>query len=213
VSSVVSAGATVSEAQVYLPLLSVPYVLGTTFESLPATVPYLSVPPSTASAGLGGDRLRVGLVWRGNPKHENDMWRSLPLSTFNPLLDVDGVSFFSLQLGKGAGECAREPWSERVTDLAPSLTDFAATAAAVNELDLVITVDTAVAHLAGAMSKSVWILVPQGNDWRWLHGRDDSPWYPTARLFCQLRERNWRPVIVAMTRSLSELAAGQGDKK
>lgn len=213
VVATVSAGADVSDANVYVPLMSLPHALGVTVENVPAQTPYLSVPRGTPPAELKGSGLRVGLVWRGNPKHENDLWRSVPLSTFSPLLDVEGVSLFSLQVGKGAGECARAAWAERVTDLAASMTNFAATAAAIAELDLIITVDTAVAHLAGALSKPVWALIPQGNDWRWLHDRSDSPWYPTLRIFRQQRERNWTPAVRAMTRALIELAAARGIEK
>ena len=116
------------------------------------------------------------------------------------------MSFFSLQVGKGADECARAPWADHIVDLTPRLKDFASTAAAISKMDLVITVDTAVAHLAGALSKPVWVLIPQGNDWRWLTDRGDSPWYPTMKLFRQVRERNWRPAIRAMALELGELA-------
>jgi hypothetical protein len=144
-------------------------------------------------------------VWRGNPKHEQDKWRSVPLAILQPLLDVPDVSFYSLQLG-GTGECAAGPWAERVIDLAPVLGDFTATAAAVAALDLVISVDTAVAHVAGALGKPVWVLIAQGNDWRWFHDRADSPWYPTLRLFRQRRERKWGPAVTAMKKALAELA-------
>ena len=212
VSAAVPTGSNISDASAYLPIMSLPHVLGTTLDSVPAHVPYLSVPVGTPPASLNGAGLSVGLVWRGNPKHENDHWRSIKLSTLNALLDVEGVSFFSLQVGNGASECSQPPWTNRMVDLAPSLTDFAATAAAIAELDLVITVDTAAAHLAGALAKPVWVLIPQGNDWRWLHGRDDSPWYPTMRLFRQVRERRWAPAVRAMVNTLRDMAAARREK-
>jgi len=207
VAAVVPPGTVVRDAVCSAPLMSLPHLLGTTFETIPAAVPYLTVPagtpvPPQIAAGRG---LRVGLVWRGNPKHEQDKWRSVPLAILQPLLDVPDVSFYSLQLG-GTGECAAGPWAERVIDLAPVLGDFTATAAAVAALDLVISVDTAVAHVAGALGKPVWVLIAQGNDWRWFHDRADSPWYPTLRLFRQRRERKWGPAVTAMKKALAELA-------
>ncbi len=204
VAATVGPGSVVPAAAYYAPLMSLPHLLGTTLESVPATVPYLAVPPGTPPFALAGTGLRVGLVWRGNPQHEHDQWRSMALATLAPLFDVKDVQYFSLQVGEGAAECAAVPG---ITDLSPRLTDFAATAAAVTALDLVIAVDTAVAHLAGALAKPVWLLIPQGNDWRWLHDRADSPWYPTARLFRQRRQRNWRPAVRAMAEALTALAA------
>jgi hypothetical protein len=173
-------------------------VLGVAFDNIPAQMPYLKVPHG-AAVSVEGTGLRVGLVWRGNPEHENDKYRSVGLDLLAPLFDVPGVSFFSLQVGA-------DERNARMIDLAPQLKDFAHTAAAVQALDLIISVDTAVAHLAGALGKPVWILLAQGNDWRWLHGREDSPWYPTARLFRQGRGRRWRPAIRAISAALAESA-------
>jgi hypothetical protein len=186
------------KADVHLPFMSLPHVLGLTLESIPAYVPYLKVPEG-AAVSVSGTGLRVGLVWRGNPEHENDRYRSVGLDLLAPLFDVPGVTFFSLQVGADESDA-------RMISLAPKLSDFAHTAAAVQVLDLVISVDTAVAHLAGALGKPVWILLAQGNDWRWLHGQEDSPWYPTARLFRQGRGRRWRPAIRAIRMALEELA-------
>ncbi len=204
VARTVDPGAQVA-ADVYLPLLSLPHVLGLTFDDVQPPAAYLRVPAGTPAFDLDG-RLKVGLVWRGNPNHENDQWRSVALPLLAPLLDVPGAAFYSLQVGAGASELARAPWRERVTDLAPRLADFAATAAAVGALDLVITVDTAVAHLAGALGKPTWLLVAQGNDWRWLHGRDDTPWYSAMRLFRQRKHRNWQPTVTSLTAALTRLA-------
>ncbi len=213
VSAVVKAGVEVPEASCYLPLMSLPHVLGTTWDNLPAQVPYLAVPPGTPVPSLEGEGLRVGMVWRGNAKHENDRWRSLHLLTLGALLEVKGVSYFGLQLGVGRDDCDKAPWTGRITDLSPHLKNFAATAAVVAEMDLIITVDTAVAHLAGALGKPVWVLIPQGNDWRWLHEREDSPWYPTLRLFRQGRKRQWAPAIRAMVGALQKLAAAHGARE
>ena len=172
-----------------------------------------SSPPGTAVPTVEGDGLRVGMVWRGNAKHENDHWRSLHLSVLGALIAVRGVSFFGLQLGEGRLDCDKAPWTGRITDLSSHLKNFAATAAVVAEMDLIISVDTAVAHLAGALGKPVWVLIPQGNDWRWLHERDDSPWYPTLRLFRQGRKRQWTPAIRDMVGALQKLAAAHGAKE
>lgn len=205
VARAVTPGAAV-KADFYLPLLSVPHVLGVTLDDVRPQAPYLRVPDGAPAFGLEG-RFKVGLVWRGNPQHENDKWRSVPLSLLLPLLDVPGVTFYSLQVGAAASEREQAPWRERLADLAPRLTDFAATAAAVSALDLVIAVDTAVAHLAGALGKPAWLLIAQGNDWRWLHERADTPWYPAARLFRQRKHRNWQPTVKLLAAALAELAA------
>jgi tetratricopeptide (TPR) repeat protein len=202
VAAAVSAGTPVPDAACYLPLMSLPHVLGTRLESVPAAASYLTVPDSAPRIILEGRGVRVGLVWRGNPKHEADDKRSVSLEILAPLFAVPDVSWFSLQVGtaEAAGDA-------RLTDLAPRLRDFAATAAAVSALDLVIAVDTAVAHLAGALGKPVWTLIAEANDWRWLHGRADTPWYPSMRLFRQQRGRNWQPPVAQMAAALAKLAA------
>jgi tetratricopeptide (TPR) repeat protein len=207
VAATVPPGKSVPEAVCYAPLMSLPYLLGTTLDSIPAKVPYLAAPSGVPA--LNGEGLRVGLVWRGNPQHENDRNRSMSLRHLAPLLDVPGVSFFSLQLGDAAAELQSAPWAGRVTDLAPSLTDFSAAAGIVQALDLLISVDTAAAHLAGALGRPCWLLLSQGNDWRWLHERRDSPWYPTLTLFRQRRQGKWRTPVNAMKRALLERAAAK----
>ena len=208
VSATVDPGTPVPGAVCYAPLMSVPHLLGTTLETIPKNIPYLSA--DTSPIDLAEKGLRVGLVWRGNPQHEQDQWRSVSLELLQPLLNVPGVSFFSLQVGEGQNEIAQGPWNGRIVDAAPRLRDFSATASIVAALDLVISVDTAVAHLAGALGKPVWVLIPQGNDWRWLHGHDDSPWYPTLRLFRQRRQRNWKPAINAIVEELTTVAVAAG---
>jgi hypothetical protein len=196
ISRVVTIGASVSEADVYAPLMSVPHLIG--LDAILPQPPYITA-PSPADLGAG---LKVGLVWRGNPKHENDRSRSIPLALFKPLAAIAGARFFSLQVGAGREELAVHP-DFPIVDLAPGIRDFADTARLIAGLDLVVTVDTAVAHLAGAMGKPVWILLARGNDWRWFHGRTDSPWYPTARLFRQGPPRRWEPAIAAAARALA----------
>jgi len=204
VSAVVTLGAPLPAADVYLPLMSLPYALGTTLDTIPRAVPYLSVPPAAPSVTLPPGRMRVGLVWRGNPRHENDAARSLALAQLAPVLAVPGATFVGLQVGEARAEIAALPPELRVHDLAPQLADFAATAAALARLDLVIAVDTAVAHLAGALGRPLWLLVASGNDWRWLHARGDSPWYPTARLFRQARHADWTAALAQMADALRD---------
>ncbi|HEX4792506.1 MAG TPA: tetratricopeptide repeat protein [Humisphaera sp.] len=154
----------------------------------------------------GGTRLNVGLAWAGNPKKRLDDQRSIPLATLAPLASVAGTEFISLQKGAAAAQARNAPTGLRLIDLTDDLHDFADTAALICNLDLVITVDTAVAHLAGALGKPVWVLLPFANDWRWLRGRSDSPWYPTMRLFRQPTPGNWATPISQIVEELKRLA-------
>jgi ADP-heptose:LPS heptosyltransferase len=126
---------------------------------------------------------------------------------FAPLAAVAGVRLFSLQVGERAADLADVPWGKNVVDLAPQLTDFAFTASAISELDLIVAVDTAVAHLAGALAKPCWLLLPFAPDWRWLLERADSPWYPTLRLFRQRVSGDWSEVLARVGAALRERAA------
>jgi hypothetical protein len=150
------------------------------------------------------ERLRVGLVWSGNPRHDNDHNRSIPFRLLTQILDVD-ATFLSLQKDPRPDDKAALLERTELIDLTTHLTDFAETAALVSCLDLVISVDTSVVHLAGALGRQTWILLPYRPDWRWLLGRDDSPWYPTARLFRQDERRTWDDVIVRVRAALLEL--------
>jgi tetratricopeptide (TPR) repeat protein len=181
-------GSPLPEFDCQCPLESLPMAFGTELPSIPANVPYLNAAPELVKKwrerfGPDDRRKKVGLVWAGNPDNDNDSDRSISLKQFAPLAGADGVDFFSLQKGH-PGKQAPPP-SMRWTDWTNDLFDFADTAALLANLDLLITVDTAVAHLAGAMGKPVWLLLPFSPGWRWLLNRDDSPWYPTARLFRQ----------------------------
>ena len=194
-------------------LLSLPHRMETRLETIPATVPYLRAPEeamrrwaSRIEAAPG--ELKVGIVWAGSKLHVNDLNRSIPLAAWAPLLGVEGVRFFSLQVGDAARRLADGP-GRKVVDLSALLTDYAETAAAVEQLDLVISVDTSVVHLAGALAKPTWVLLPWVPDWRWLRNREDSPWYPTLRLFRQPARSAWEPV---MTRVTQELAAARTDR-
>ncbi|MGD0461259.1 MAG: tetratricopeptide repeat protein [Tepidisphaeraceae bacterium] len=186
---------------VYCPLLSLPRIFGTTPRNIPAA-PYLTADASVsqrwASRLSGHKGLRVGLAWAGSTAHRNDKNRSIPLSQFAPLRAVTEIRLFSLQKDR-AGESS--PTIDMI-DWTAQLSDFADTAGLIANLDRVISVDTAVAHLAGAMGKKVWLLLPYVADWRWLEDRSDSPWYPTLQLFRQEKPGDWDPVIAKVAQAL-----------
>jgi len=194
---VVRAGATLPAYDFHVPLLELPRLFETDATNIPSETPYLRVSTERLAAWksrLAGDgTLKVGIAWAGNPVNKVDRKRSMPPDLFLPLAAMDGVSLFSLQVGR-EGE-ARSVLGGAITDLAPLFADFADTAAAMDHLDLIISVDTAVAHLAGALGRPVWTLLPKWPDWRWLLERDDSPWYPSMTLFRQETVGDWPPVI------------------
>jgi hypothetical protein len=187
------------------------HLFGTRLETIPAKVPYLAADSPTVAAfreRIGAaPGLKVGLAWAGNPDHWNDRNRSLELATLAPLFEVEGALFFSLQKGPRAVEIEEAGLTDRIIDLSPALGDFADTAAALSCLDLVISVDTAVAHLAGALGKPVWTLLAYAPDWRWLMDRADSPWYPTMRLYRQPALGNWRAAIEQAAKDLRRVAS------
>ena len=198
------------------PLLSLPWRLGTELATIPASVPYVFAEDRAARAWrrrLGGRKgLKVGLVWSGDPRpHDRecamiDRRRSLALAQFAPLAGIAGIRFVSLQKGPGAAQLASAPAGLEVADFMADIDDFADTAALIANLDLVITVDTSVAHLAGAMGTPVWILSRFDGCWRWLLGRYDSPWYPSARLFRQEVAGDWAPALEALANRLRMVA-------
>jgi hypothetical protein len=151
-------------------------------------------------------RPRIGIVWAGNPAHSNDRRRSLPSPAVARLAIASAAPLISLQVGPRAAEAALFGFH----DLSPRLTDYGATTAAVAALDLVVCVDTSVAHLAGALGKETWVLLPHAPDWRWMQGRDDTPWYSSLRLFRQPRPGDWAAVAGAVAAALAaRLSAGE----
>jgi tetratricopeptide (TPR) repeat protein len=192
----------------HCPLMSLPLAFKTTLDSIPSEVPYLTVPEEALRAAKDlkwpRQKRRVGLVWSGNPKCTEDQIRSMPLSCFQPLLDLEDLHFFSLQLGTAASQLTAI--QTPITDLRHAIKDLADTAALMAHLDLIITVDTSTAHLAGALAKPTWVLLPFAPDWRWLMDSEDSPWYPTVRLFRQPTFGDWDSVIARVRHEMTTLA-------
>lgn len=192
---------------VHCPLMSLPTVFGTDLRSVPANIPYLRVTLDAVARWekrLGPRRgLRVGLVWAGNPRHRNDRRRSLELARLAPLAAAPGTTFYSLQKGPAADQAAKAPGGMRLIELGPELNDMADTAAVLMGLDVLICVDTAVGHLAGALGRPTWMLLPKVTDWRWLTSGHTTPWYPTFRLFRQAEAGNWTPVVESMAKLLT----------
>lgn len=210
--TVIPRGEALPPFDLQLPLTSLPRIFGTTLDNLPADVPYLHADPEKLlhwRAALDHEtRLKVGVVWAGNPRHKGDRQRSLSAGAVLPRLVMPGVRLYSLQKEPRAEDApVLAALGNETVDLAPALGDFADTAAAVAALDLVITVDTSVAHLAGALGRPVWMLTPYALDWRWLRDREDSPWYPTMRLFRQRSPREWDDPLMRLTAALAVLAA------
>jgi tetratricopeptide (TPR) repeat protein/SAM-dependent methyltransferase len=189
----------------HCPLMSLPLAFGTDLATIPARVPYLTIPErerqNAAALAWPVGGLRVGLVWSGSPQHRRDRYRSIPLSLLKPLLNLPNFHFFSLQVGPAKAQLKD---ASAVIDLAPDSGNLADTAAKIANLDLILTVDTAVAHLAGALAKPVWVMLPFLPDWRWLLEREDSPWYPTMRLFRLPRPGDWDSVIEQIHGALLE---------
>ena len=214
-----------TEFDTYVPLLSLPHVFGTTLETIPAELPYLDVallrrrktvplPPLPPGRGevihsISRKReqeiLKVGLVWAGSLTHKNDRHRSCPLAEFLPLLRLPGIAFYSLQRGERSQDLRQLPLECAVHDLEALSQGFGDTALRLGELDLLISVDTSVAHLAGALGKPVWLLLCQVPDWRWGLDGETTPWYPYMRLFRQTRDGDWAGVITRVVEALERM--------
>ncbi len=193
---------------VHLPVASLPAIFATTLDTIPAEAPYIqpdsrSIEVWRKRLGPPEGRLRVGIAWAGRPSHKNDKSRSLKLVQLAPLA-ADAVTFYSLQKGDAAAQAMNPPPGMRLIDFTNEFLDFADTAALIAHLDLVISVDTSVAHLGGAMGKPVWTLIPFNPDWRWMLEREDSPWYPTMRLFRQRKAGDWCDAIERIAAALRE---------
>ena len=194
------------DVDLYVPLFDLPYALDVTLSDLPLP-PYVSA--EVERVGSWAERLpqtaslRVGLVWQAGYLHQTNTAKSIGFEALQPLLDIEGVSWYGLQ--KGIDELAPAVPDSRVTSLGVHLRDFADTAAAIAQLDLVITIDTSVAHLAGALGKPVWTLLSEPADWRWMRTRGDSPWYPSMRLFRQAAPGDWTQPLADVKAALAEV--------
>ena len=210
VPEIIVRGKTLPDFDYHCSLASLPLAFDTTPDTIPSTVPYLSTAGSASDwqGWLGPAKgPRVGLVWSGNPKHGNDHNRSIALETLLPLLDIE-AQFVSLQKDPRLADAAVLRERSDIRDAGPELNSFSDTAALLSQLDLVITVDTSVAHLAGALGRPAWVLLPRVPDWRWLLDRGDSPWYPSLRLFRQTETATWPPVVQRVKEALQKLIAG-----
>jgi tetratricopeptide (TPR) repeat protein len=189
-------------------LPDLPGLFGTSLASIPDARGYLRPDPARAerwSARFRAEsRRKVGLIWAGNPRHRDDRYRSITLAMLEPLLGRDDVAWFSLQVGERAKDLAAVSQAP-VIDLSGDLSDFSETAAALSQLDLLISVDTAAAHLAGALGCPTWLLIARQADWRWMRDRADSPWYTSLRLFRQQRQGDWAPVIAGVVAAFTQL--------
>jgi hypothetical protein len=227
ISQIITRDEPLPDFDLHCPLMSLPWVFATRLDTIPAAIPYLRantekvahwrerLAREQSTSGETGpsrcDTLKIGLVWAGEARphrpHVNriNRRRSMSLSQFAPLAQVPGVAFISLQKGKSAEQAQTLPPGMRLLDWTAELNDFADTAALIEALDLVISVDTSVAHLAGALGKPVWLLNRFDTCWRWLLDRSDSPWYPTMRLFRQPQPGAWAPVIAEVREQLKLL--------
>jgi tetratricopeptide (TPR) repeat protein len=196
----------------HVPLLSLPHAFGTTFETIPTKIPYLKVDDSRRkswrarleTASPAGTKLRAGLAWAGNPKHKNDVNRSIHPKFFEPLAQFESINYFTLQKSNENEKAAIRCERPKLIDFTGYLCDFAETAALVEQLDLIICADTAIAHLAGALGKEVWLMCPFVPDFRWgLHG-ERTPWYPSIRIFRQKKPQDWDGVMTEVVAAMQK---------
>ncbi|WP_158498735.1 tetratricopeptide repeat protein [Magnetospira sp. QH-2] len=197
VDDVVSLSDPVPAHDIQAPMLDLLRCLAIDPETVPAAMPYLSVPEDleTPARPAGDERLYVGLIWAGDPRHDNDVNRSCGLEPLMPLLALPGIRFLSLQVGEPRQQLVEKGALGLVEDIAPALTDFSQTARFLMGLDLLISVDTGPVHLAGALNRPCWVLLPHAPDWRWMLDRTDSPWYPSLTLYRQPTVGDWQTVV------------------
>ena len=211
VAGVISIDGKLPLTDFHVPLLTLPLRFATTLDGVPAKVPYIT-PPEGLRATLSRapeTRLALGIAWAGRPTHKYDRDRSIAVEEFLALADLPGVALYSLQTGARAQDLASSGAGILIRDCSGALGDFADTATALTEIDLVVAVDTALAHLAGAMGRKAFVLLPFVADWRWLRERQDSPWYPTLRLFRQEKPGDWRGVMRRVRAAVLELLGPQ----
>jgi len=206
------AGEPLPPYDVHVPLLSLPRIFQTSLGTVPAHTPYLFASEDDIARWrrqlAHEEAVKIGIVWRGTAEKRGNPTRACPLAHFQPLIDLPGVKLFSLQKEYGDDDL---PLPDGIEDLSPHLADFADTAAAMRALDLVITIDSAAAHLAGALGQPTWVLLSTGSDWRWLMDREDSPWYPSIRLFRQTQPREWTDVLARVADAVEHEFLSESD--
>ena len=210
VTSVIAFGESTPQCNYQAPLLTLPRIFGTTLENIPVCESLLLSAERLAKWELctnGYSGPKIGIVWAGSSVHHNDSFRSLPLTFLASLVKCTGINLFSLQVGDANRQLELSPLAGHIIDLTGQIRDFADTAALINQLDLVISIDTAVAHLAGTLGKPVWLLLPYAPDWRWLLERSDTPWYPAMHIFRQEQPCDWGTVVDLVCMQLIKLLA------
>jgi tetratricopeptide (TPR) repeat protein len=210
IHEVVEPGEKLEAFDFHVLLMSLPRILNTELETIPKKVPYLKTPPGISVEVPVIDRsfLKVGLVWQGSPK-KGDPRRSIPFRELIPLISVERCAFYSLQVDESGAEFSQSPFPDKLVDMKSRLATWGHTASVIEQMDLVISVDTGVAHLAGALARPVWVLLQYDSEWRWLLEREDSPWYPTMRLFRQKQRDDWVEEIERVRKELKQFAAGK----
>ena len=198
----------------HLPLMSLPRLFATTIETIPNQVPYL-MPTSdlieqwSQRLAVSSAELKIGMVWSGSVHFPGNHERAMTLSKLEPLLELRGFRFYSLQKGPPSSQLSSLPARLSITDLGGEFADYADTAAAIMNLDLLLTVDTSVAHMGGALGRPTWVMLSRLPDWRWLRERSDSPWYPTMRLFRQQRLNDWPSLVSEVATEIQNLLPRQ----
>jgi hypothetical protein len=215
IAQVAAMGQPLPPFDVHWPLMSLPLAFKTDLRSIPRTTPYLKPDTHRVTAwsrrlGSSEGRMRIGLVWSGNPSFRGNPARSLSLRQLRDVAAVGGVTFYSLQKGPAAAEAKQPPAGMRLIDLGAELHDFGDTAAVMSLLDLIVSTDTSAAHLAGALARPVWVMLQYAADWRWMLDREDSPWYPTMRLFRQPSFGDWETPIRKVVETLLRKGMGKG---
>jgi len=215
IDTCIDLGAAPPAFDVYVPVMSLPHIFATDLKTVPDDVPYLKAPAKTkADPCLAAARgVKIGLAWSGSPTRPDNHKRSCGLEHWRALFAAPGVDFFSLQVGPAEKELPAHDAAMKITDLAPGLIDFAASAKAIEHMDLVISVDTSVLHLAGALGRPAWGLLSQPTGYLWMNDRDDSPWYPTLRLFRQSSPGDWAGVMSRVAEALAEFVSSHGEAK
>ena len=210
--ALITLGQTPPTFDIYVPLMSLPGLFQTTLDTIPCPTPYLKPPSGDCAVTAPAHHLKIGLTWAGNATHDHDSLRSIPFKDLAPILQTTGTVFYSLQLPLSDSDEANLRTVPNLVDASRQLKDFGDTAAMINQMDLVISVDTAVAHLAGALNKPTWTLLQHAPDWRWFLEHSDTPWYPSMRLFRQSVRGDWNGPIQQITAALKELVLSRESK-